>query len=34
VKTNTVYETVRLLGRGAFGDVNLGTIHTYHAYDY
>ena len=23
MKTNTVYETIRLLGRGAFGDVNL-----------
>lgn len=27
VKSNTVYETIRLLGRGAFGDVNLGTAH-------
>ena len=24
VKSNTVYETVRMLGRGSFGDVNLG----------
>ena len=26
VKSNTLYETIRLLGRGAFGDVNLMKI--------
>lgn len=26
VKSNTLYETIRLLGRGAFGDVNLVKI--------